>query len=227
MASGVHPARVARVEPGALVHEILDDHVDAAERGAVQRRLAEIVGRVRRRSRARRTSSPRRAPRAPVRPATRRPRPGSRSRRPAATISGVVPSAVGILASAPASASTLITSTIGVLGGEQERRGTEPVQPVALAVLHPVPAHAGVDVDAARDHLPDHMDAVERPGRHRPGRPEADVRPARAHRLVQRVPSGSGQIRIGALVEQEIGQLPVRVGRRHDQRATCRPTACR
>ena len=40
MASGVQPRDVPRVELRALVDEVLDDGVHAAERGAVQRRLA-------------------------------------------------------------------------------------------------------------------------------------------------------------------------------------------
>ena len=54
--------------------------------------------------------------------------------------------------------------------------------------------------------------------RHRPWR-VAEIGPAAVNGLVQRVPAGAGQVRIGALVEQEARHFPVRVGGRHDERA--------
>ena len=57
------------------------------------------------------------------------------------------------------------------------------------------------------------------PGGNRPRRAEADVRPPDADRLVQRIPAGAREIRIGAAIEQQVGDLPVGIRRRHDQRA--------
>ena len=107
---------------------------------------------------------------------------------------------------------------VRVLGREEEGRRAEPVQPAALAVFHAVLRHPLVQVDAVRNHLLDEVNAVERAGRLRPWR-RPEVRPTALDRLVQGVPSCPCEIRVRAAIEEEIRELPVRVGRRHNQRA--------
>ena len=70
-----------------------------------------------------------------------------------------------------------------------------------------------------RDHLLQHVDAVDAARRDRRRKTEAGVHPAGPEQLVDGVPAGAGQVRVGTPVEQVVGQLPVGVGHGHHQRA--------
>jgi len=51
-----------------------------------------------------------------------------------------------------------------------------------------------------------------------PGVPKSDIGPTLTDRLVQRVPAGGRQVRIGAMLQEKVRQLPVRIRGSHDER---------
>ena len=167
----------------------VDAHLDGLER-------LRLPGRAASRRLRRRTSMP----------ARRRPSAASCRRRS------------GIRASAPAAASTFMTSTSVFLAARKNAVAPSRFTRLRWPSFMPFLVMRALTLDAPRDQLLDDIDAVERAGRHRAGR-VAEVRPAAVNRLVQRIPSRAREVRIGAAVEQQVGQLPVGVGGGDDQRA--------
>ena len=139
--------------------------------------------------------------------------------RPAATISGVVFSALASSGSAPASTSTCMASTSVTLAARKNAVAPSRLRRLRCPSCMPLRVIPRVDVDAARQHLADDVDAVHAAGRDRPRLAEADVHAPRAYRLVQRVPARAGEVRVGPAVEQVVGHRPVRVRDGDDQDA--------